>query len=150
VTINYNYFSRYGCNLYKNKAQLSESQIFVTVTKSFLRVVFIILLTKAAVLNAYLYCSLALHLTILSLMHKILVKAVNQSKERREETIEKWLTLSTNTEKNGFGTATKLGTTNKTFVAAIKNFAAAAKRFVDRTKHFVLLIKCFCNPYFNK
>jgi len=35
--------------------------------------------------------------------------------------------------KNGFGTATKLGTTNKIFVAATKNFAAATKRFVDRT-----------------
>jgi len=33
------------------------------------------------------------------------------------------------TEKNGFVTATKLGTTNKIFVAAPKNFAAAAKRF---------------------
>jgi len=45
--------------------------------------------------------------------------------------------------KNGFVTATKLGTTNKIFVAA-------TKRFVDRTKHFVLVTKCFCYPYFNK
>jgi len=41
------------------------------------------------------------------------------------------------TEKNGFVSATKLGTTNNFFVAATKNFAAATKRFVDRTKHFV-------------
>jgi len=34
--------------------------------------------------------------------------------------------------KNGFGTATKLGTTNKIF-AATKSFAAATKRLVDRT-----------------
>jgi len=40
--------------------------------------------------------------------------------------------------KNGFVTATKLGTTNKFFVAATKNFAAATKRLVDRTKHFVV------------
>jgi len=54
------------------------------------------------------------------------------------------------TEKNGFVTATKLGTTNKIFVAATKNFAAATKRFVDRTKHFVVVTKCFCYPYFKK
>jgi len=36
------------------------------------------------------------------------------------------------TEKNGFVTATKLGTTDKIF-------AAATKRFVDRTKHFVVV-----------
>jgi len=42
------------------------------------------------------------------------------------------------TEKNGFVTATKLGTTSKFFVATTKNFAAATKRFVDRTKHFVV------------
>jgi len=46
------------------------------------------------------------------------------------------------TEKNGFVTATKLGTTNKFFVAATKNFAAANKRFVDRTK------LCYCNKIF--
>jgi len=46
--------------------------------------------------------------------------------------------------------ATKLGTTNRIFVAATKNFAAATKRFVDRTKHFVVVTKCFCYPYFNK
>jgi len=40
--------------------------------------------------------------------------------------------------KNGFVTATKLGTTNFLFVAATKNFAAATKRFVDRTKTFLL------------
>jgi len=52
--------------------------------------------------------------------------------------------------KNGFVTATKLGTANKCFVAATKTFAATAKRFVDRTKHFVVVTKCFCYPYFNK
>jgi len=54
------------------------------------------------------------------------------------------------TEKNGFVTATKLGTTNIFFVAAPKNFAAATKRFVDITKHFVVVTKFFCYPYFNK
>jgi len=54
------------------------------------------------------------------------------------------------TGKNCFVTATKLGTTNKIFVAATKNFAAATKRFVDRTKHFVVVTKYFCYPYFNK
>jgi len=54
------------------------------------------------------------------------------------------------TEKNGFVTATKLGSTNKFFVAATKNFAAATKRSVDRTKHFVFVTKYFCYPYFNK
>jgi len=58
-------------------------------------------------------------------------------------------------KKIGFVTATKLGTTNKFFVAATKNFAAATKRFVDRTKHFVdrtkhVVTKYFCYPYFNK
>jgi len=52
--------------------------------------------------------------------------------------------------KNGFDTATKLGTTNTFFVAATKNFAAATKRFVYRTKYFVFVTKCFCYPYFNK
>jgi len=52
--------------------------------------------------------------------------------------------------KNGFVTATKLGTTNKFFVAATKNFAAATKRFVNRTKHFVVVTKYFCYPTFNK
>jgi len=51
--------------------------------------------------------------------------------------------------KNGFVTATKLGTINEFFVASTKNFAAATKRFVDRTKHFVVT-KYFCYPYFNK
>ena len=52
--------------------------------------------------------------------------------------------------KNGFVTATKLGTTNKIFVAATKNFAAATKRFVDRTEHFEVVRKYFCCLYFNK
>jgi len=39
--------------------------------------------------------------------------------------------------KNGFVTATKLGTTNEFFVASTKNFAAAAKHSVDRTKHLL-------------
>jgi len=47
--------------------------------------------------------------------------------------------LTSHTKKNGFVTATKLGTANIFFVAATKNFAAATKRFVDRTKHFVVL-----------
>jgi len=51
--------------------------------------------------------------------------------------------------KNGFVTATKLGTTDKIFLAATKDLAAATKRFVDRTKHFVVT-KCFCYPYYNK
>jgi len=50
------------------------------------------------------------------------------------------------TEKNGFVTATKLGTTYKFFVAATKNFAAATERFVYRTKHFVVT-KYFRYPY---
>jgi len=54
------------------------------------------------------------------------------------------------TRKNGFVAATKLGTTNKFFVAATKSFAAATKRFVGRTKHFVVVTKHFCYPYFNK
>jgi len=45
--------------------------------------------------------------------------------------------------KNGFVTATKLGTTNKFFVVA-------TKRFVDRSKHFVVVTKYVCYPYFNK
>jgi len=53
------------------------------------------------------------------------------------------------TEKNGYVTATKLGTTNKFFVAATKNFAAATKLFVDITKYFVVVTKYFCYPYFN-
>jgi len=51
------------------------------------------------------------------------------------------------TEKNGFVAATRLGTTNKFFVAATKNFAAATKRFVDRIKHFVVVTKYFCYPH---
>jgi len=35
--------------------------------------------------------------------------------------------LATARKKNGFVTPTKLGTTNKVFVAAAKNFAAATK-----------------------
>jgi len=53
-------------------------------------------------------------------------------------------------KKNGFVTATELGTTNKLFVVATKNFAAAIKRFVNRTKHSVVVTKYFCYPYFNK
>jgi len=51
---------------------------------------------------------------------------------------DQWLT-----EKNGFVTATKLGTTNEFFVASTKNFAAATKRLVARTKHFVVITKYF-------
>jgi len=46
-------------------------------------------------------------------------------------------------KKNGFVTATQLGTTNSFFVAATKNFAAATTRFVDRTKRFVVVTKYF-------
>jgi len=52
--------------------------------------------------------------------------------------------------KNGIVTATKLGTTNKFFVAATKRFAAATKSLVDRTRNFVVVTKKFCYPYFNK
>jgi len=52
--------------------------------------------------------------------------------------------------KNGFGTATKLGATNKIFVAATQNFASATNRFVDRSEHFVVVTKCFCYSYFDK
>jgi len=52
--------------------------------------------------------------------------------------------------KNGFVTATKLGITNEFFVASTKNFAAKTKRFVDRTKQFVVVTKYFCYPYVNK
>jgi len=51
--------------------------------------------------------------------------------------------------KNGFVTATTLGTTNTFFVAATKTFAAATKSFVDRTKYSVVEKKYFCYPYFN-
>jgi len=54
------------------------------------------------------------------------------------------------TEKNGFVTATKLGTTNEFFVALTKNFAAATERFVDIIKHIVVVTIYFCYPYFNK
>jgi len=63
---------------------------------------------------------------------------------------EKCALLSWLHGKNGFVTVTKLGTTNKFFVAETKNFAAATKRFVDRTKHFVVVTKYFCCTYFNK
>jgi len=60
------------------------------------------------------------------------------------------LDVSLHGKKNGFVTATKLGTTNQFFVAATKKFAAATKRFVDRIKHFVVVTKYFCYPYFTK
>jgi len=41
--------------------------------------------------------------------------------------------------KKGFVTATKLGTTDKIFVAATKTFAEATKRFVDRTINILWL-----------
>jgi len=53
-------------------------------------------------------------------------------------------------EKNGFVTATELGTTNKLFVVATKNFAVATKRFVNRTKHSVVVTTYFCYPYIDK
>jgi len=57
--------------------------------------------------------------------------------------------VNTTRKKNGFGTATKLETTNKIFVAATRNFAAATKRFVDKTKHFVV-VTFFFYTYFHK
>jgi len=50
------------------------------------------------------------------------------------------------TGKNGFDTATKIGTTDKLFVAAAKNFAVATKCFVNRTKHFVVVTNFFVIP----
>jgi len=58
-------------------------------------------------------------------------------------------TRATSHGKNVFVTATKLGTTDKNFIAVTKNFAAATKRFLDRTKHFVVT-KWSCYPHFNK
>jgi len=52
-------------------------------------------------------------------------------------------------KKNGFVTATKLGTAIF-LVAATKDFAAASKPFVDRARHFVIVTKYFCHLYFNK
>jgi len=51
--------------------------------------------------------------------------------------------MDIHTEKNGFVTATKLGTTNELFVASTKNFTSETKRFVDSTKHFVVATKYF-------
>jgi len=68
-----------------------------------------------------------------------------EGKERSREISSQF---SLNTEENGFVTATKLGTTNKFFVAATKYFAAATKRFVDRTKHFVVLTIFLVIPIF--
>jgi len=42
------------------------------------------------------------------------------------------------TEKNGFVTATKLGTTDKIFVAATKRFVDRTQDFVDEQKPFFL------------
>jgi len=41
ATNNDGYFNRYGCSLYRNKARLSVSHVFVSVTKSFLACIFI-------------------------------------------------------------------------------------------------------------
>jgi len=60
------------------------------------------------------------------------------------------LIFDSNHGKNGFITATRLGTKNKIFVAATKNFAAATKRFVETTKHFIVVTKYFCYPCFNE
>jgi len=54
-----------------------------------------------------------------------------------------YFSLSCRQGKNGFVTATKLGITDKIFVAATKNFAASTKRLVDRTKHFIVVKKMF-------
>jgi len=60
------------------------------------------------------------------------------------------MTFFVYTEKNGFVTATKSGTTKKYFVAVTKTFVAATKRFVDISKHFAVVTKYFCYPYFNE
>jgi len=52
--------------------------------------------------------------------------------------------------KDGFVTASKLGTRNDFFVASTKSFAAETKGFADRTKQFVVVTKYFCYPYFNR
>jgi len=52
-------------------------------------------------------------------------KGLNQTVENATLKIESEL----HTEKKGFVTATKLGTTNNLFVAATKIFSAATKRF---------------------
>jgi len=62
---------------------------------------------------------------------------VGRSARQRRWNLGKFKTSTT--EKNGFVTATKLGTTDKSFVAATKNLAAATKSFVDRPKHFVVV-----------
>jgi len=49
------------------------------------------------------------------------------------------------TKKNGFVTATKLGTIIFV-VAATKNFAATTKRFVGRNKHFVVVTNYVAIP----
>ena len=54
-----------------------------------------------------------------------------------------WFPPILSRKKNGFVSATKLGTKNNFFVAATKNFAAATKRFVVVTKYF-------CYLHFNK
>jgi len=80
---------------------------------------------------------------LISFTHiKTLIENLGQQKERPYTQIR--------TGKNGFVTATKLGTTNTFFVAATRNSAAATKRFVDGTKHFVVVTKYFCYPYYNK
>ena len=83
-------------------------------------------------------------------LSSILIRSVVTKPDAAYYSAEAAASLARSRKKNGFGTATKLGATNKIFVAATKNFAAATKRFVDRTKHFVVVTKCFCYPYFNK
>ena len=80
----------------------------------------------------------------------ILHSNFNYSVQSFLNSVDRDVNIVERTEKNGFVTATKFGTTNKFFVVATKNFAAATKRFVGRTKHFVVVTKYFCCPYFNK
>jgi len=75
-------------------------------------------------------------------MLKILLIVLREEAERAVCSADKKNNCLDITGKNGFATATKLGTTNTFFVAATKNFAAATERFVDRTKHFVVVTKC--------
>jgi len=53
------------------------------------------------------------------------------------------------TEKNGFVTVTKLGTTNKFFVAATKNFPQQPNVLLIEPNILLLLTKYFCYPYFD-
>jgi len=93
---------------------------------------------------------------ILEAVHRICPKFLGARKLRFGPSVQVSRSILHFTGKNGFVTATKIGTINnyfvaatKNFAAATKNFAAATKRFVDKTEHFVVTKYC-CYPYFNK